>query len=398
MSDHPIDPRDVLISLATAALTAAEADSGAANQSGYWLHLLRNELSRCGLLQEDQPLVSPDAHAKRTLPSAHAPPPISTSVAPPPPVSAPALPVLPGPPPPPQPQLQEDAVAELLKKNQDVFNEVINHPFPQALGAGTASLDGFRYYMIQDMSYLQTCARLKMNAVAASPNFADVETFEFRHKSSLEYVTKLKETCSTLLGIPETTMKTTPRSVELDASERFYKDSLRNEDALLGYYVVLLPCVLTYRKIAERLMNDPSTVKNVIYHPAWTVVNYDSSSVGKYTKFINENIAANGGIARWNYIFRIACQLEAKLFNTGLQSPTPFQIIPDGTYSIHISSVESVVLTIQNVKGFLRPPLDKLLGEYFPSDTGSSVVGMKKTGGDNERVRVVSRRQTLQQF
>ena len=50
--------------------------------------------------------------------------------------------------PPPQLQLQEDAVAELLKKNEDVFDEVINHPFPRALGKGTASLDGFRYYMI----------------------------------------------------------------------------------------------------------------------------------------------------------------------------------------------------------------------------------------------------------
>ena len=80
--------------------------------------------------------------------------------------------------------------------------------------------------------------------------------------------------------------------------------------------------------------------------------------------------------------------LEEQLFDTGLQSPTPFQIIPDGTYSIHISSVESVVLAIQNVKGLLRQPLDKLLGAYFPNDAELSIVGMNKTGGVNERVRV----------
>ncbi|KAJ7876337.1 hypothetical protein B0H14DRAFT_3543761 [Mycena olivaceomarginata] len=143
-------------------------------------------------------------------------------------------------------------------------------------------------------------------------------------------------------------------------------------------------------------MNDPSTAKmsnlcpDVVYHQAWTIVNYDPSSVGKYPKFINENIAAKGGIDRWNYIFNIACHLEAQLFNTGLQAPTPFPIIPDGTYSIHISSLESVVLAIQNVKGFLRPPSDKLLSGYFPSDAGSSVVGMNKTGGDNERWHVVA--------
>ena len=92
--------------------------------------------------------------------------------------------------------------------------------------------------MQQDSLYLETCARLKMIAVAASPNFEDVETFEFRHKSSIEYAKKLKEICITMLGISEKTIKATCRSVELDASERFYKDSLRNEDALLGFVLI----------------------------------------------------------------------------------------------------------------------------------------------------------------
>ena len=79
-----------------------------------------------------------------------------------------------------------------------------------------------------------------MMAVAASPNFKDVETFEYRHKSSIEYVKKLKEICITMLGIPEGTVEATPRSVELDTSERFYKDSLRNDDALLGFVSIYL--------------------------------------------------------------------------------------------------------------------------------------------------------------
>ncbi|KAF8136871.1 hypothetical protein K438DRAFT_1786440 [Mycena galopus ATCC 62051] len=322
MSDHLIDPGEVLISLVTAALTAAEADAAApdaglifrpewrptrsstsqtqgrpgANRSSSYASVVRNQGPRSGL-QQDQLLLSPGPHAKRTPSSAYAPPPVSASVSPPPAASAPALSLLLGhpPPPPPQPQFQEDAVAELVKKNQDVFDKVLNHPFPQALGMGTASLDGFRYYMIvvcsftiagqQDKLYLETCAALKMMAFAASPSIEDIKDFGVRHKSSLKYVENLEKICSSMLGIPESTMNTIPRSVELDASEHFYKDSLRNEDALLGYYIVLLPCVLTYWKIAERLMNDPSTVKNVVYHPAWTVVNYDSSSVGKYTTY-----------------------------------------------------------------------------------------------------------------
>ena len=75
-----------------------------------------------------------------------------------------------------------------------------------------------------------------MKAVSESPNFEDVEMFGARHKSSIEYIKKLKEICVTILGIPESAFETTPRSVELDASENFYKDSLsvQREDALLG--------------------------------------------------------------------------------------------------------------------------------------------------------------------
>jgi len=75
-----------------------------------------------------------------------------------------------------------------------------------------------------------------MKAVSEAPDFNEVKTFGARHKSSIEYAQKLEETCITMLGIPESTIKATPRSVELERSENFYKDylSLRREDALLG--------------------------------------------------------------------------------------------------------------------------------------------------------------------
>ncbi|KAF8217136.1 hypothetical protein K438DRAFT_411856 [Mycena galopus ATCC 62051] len=263
MSDHPIDP-DVLISLATAALTRAEADAAApdtklifrsewrptprtrnstshppvapgAARSFSWASFFKDQLSH---LQQVQPLPSPGLPTKLTFPSASGS--ASTSAPRPrlPAVSAPELPLRPGRMLTPPPGLEENAVAKLLERNKDVFNEALNHPFPRALGEGTASLDGFRYYMIQDKLYLETCARLKMKAVAAAPNFKDVEAFDSRHKASLEYVKKLKETCVTMLGIPEDIMESTPRSVQLDTTEHFYKNTLRDEDALLAFVLI----------------------------------------------------------------------------------------------------------------------------------------------------------------
>ncbi|KAI6009768.1 hypothetical protein BKA83DRAFT_4415326 [Pisolithus microcarpus] len=385
---HPVDAGEELISLVTAALRAAEADAktgklifrdewrptprtrsstsrapssaGAHQDLSWWSPILAESGFQ---LQQDQPLASaststsggarPDAGGCAGRAGAQ-----EEGM---------------------QARTQQDAVsavAELLKRNHDVFDKIINHSFPRKLGDGTASLDGFRYYMIQDMKYLETCAQLKMIAAAESDDFEEVRAFDARHKKSLQYVDSLKTICITKLGIPASIIEATPRSDELKTSERFYKVALhdRHEDAFFGYYVVLLPCVLSYWKIANRLMHTTSTVKNVVYHTTWTEENDDDSSVVKYTKFINENIAAKGGVDQWNYIFNIACMLEAQLFDTGLQHHTLFRIIPDGTYFIYNSSRERVVLAMQDVKDSLQSPLDV-----------SSIVGVDKTSGDNEK-------------
>lgn len=79
-----------------------------------------------------------------------------------------------------------------------------------------------------------------MIAVASSPRYEDVKTFGLRHQSSIEYVDSLKEICISMLGIPESTIESTLRSVQLDASENFYKTAVRQEDALLGFVIINL--------------------------------------------------------------------------------------------------------------------------------------------------------------
>ncbi|KAJ7757878.1 hypothetical protein B0H16DRAFT_656624 [Mycena metata] len=407
MSNHPIAPEDELVSLADAALTAAEADAAAPNsplifrpewrpeprtrssvtqpapatRAFSWASLVKDQLSRAGL-HHDQPLPTHPASPSSTA-SAESPPTASATSAsttsPPSTASAASSPIPGSTAPPPQ-----DAVAELVKRNQKAFDKVVNHPFPRALGEGTASLDGFRYYMIQDWLYLRTCTQLKFLALGSGSYGKQVEEFDVRYK--VEYTNKLAETCRTMLGIPESTMEATGRSGELDASEHVYRKVLQDNNAWLGYYVVLLPCVMTYGEIAQRLVHNPSTAKNVVYHRAWTEVNYNDSSLKKYIKFVNENIAAQGGVDEWSWAFNVACLLESQLFDIGLEAPVhPYEIIPNGTYSIHTSSANNLVLAVQDVTHFLRPPAAQVLGGYLPSDTRSSVVGMEKMGGDNEK-------------
>ncbi|KAJ7740128.1 hypothetical protein B0H16DRAFT_1465012 [Mycena metata] len=136
---------------------------------------------------------------------------------------------------------------------------------------------------------------------------------------------------------------------------------------------------------AKRRCN-PSTAKNVVYHRAWTEANYNDSSLKKYKEFVNENIAAHGGVNQWSWAFNVACLLESQLFDIGLEAPDhPYEIVPNGTYSIHTSSANNLVLAVQDVTPFLRPPAAQVLGGYLPSNTTLSIVGNEKTGGDNEK-------------
>jgi len=113
----------------------------AQSQSLSWLAPILNHLGLSGGIQpqQDQPS-SPSPPT--TLPAPAPAPPVPAS----PPAAVPASPAPPKCPP--QPQLQDDAVGKLLEDNDDVFDRLINHPFPRALGDGSASLDGFRYFMI----------------------------------------------------------------------------------------------------------------------------------------------------------------------------------------------------------------------------------------------------------
>jgi len=74
-----------------------------------------------------------------------------------------------------------------------------------------------------------------MISVAATPSFKDVEKFSKRHDSTLDYINKLKNICTTWLGLPESTIDNTSRSNQIDASENFYMTSVRQHDPLLGF-------------------------------------------------------------------------------------------------------------------------------------------------------------------
>ena len=127
--------------------------------------------------------------------------------------------------------------------------------------------------------------------------------------------------------------------------------------------------------------------------PRWTDISV-CFSLSRYTclslifkhqiEFINENITDEYPVDLWNGIFQVSCELQVCLFNMGMRAPFPFQIIPNGTYSIFLEDGD--VLAIQNVEDSSFLPSDDPLSGYVPSDSEWSVVGVEESGGDNEKV------------
>ena len=128
--------------------------------------------------------------------------------------------------------------------------------------------------------------------------------------------------------------------------------------------------------------------------PRWTDISV-CFSLSRYTcpslifkhqiEFINENITDEYPVDLWNGIFQVSCELQVCLFNMGMRAPFPFQIIPNGTYSIFLEDGD--VLAIQNVEDSSFLPSDDPLSGYVPSDSEWSVVGVEESGGDNEKVK-----------
>ena len=87
-------------------------------------------------------------------------------------------------------------------------------------------------------------------------------------------------------------------------------------------------------------------------------------------------------------MFKTACDNEVGMFETGQQAPTPFWIVPDGDYFIHIPDSKMVVLAVRNVKELSQGSLDKRLRGYFPDNAASSVVGVRKRGDNDKAIEM----------
>ncbi|KZT25511.1 heme oxygenase-like protein [Neolentinus lepideus HHB14362 ss-1] len=243
-----------------------------------------------------------------------------------------------------------DFVQELIDANKDLWEQLVNNEFCAKMAAGTASLDGFRYYMIQDTLYLQNYVRYKLGLFQKAQNWDDLSQAATSIKNDVDFANDQLTVCVEKLGVPKDIVLGTAMNHDM-MDYTMFEDQEALTDDWFSLHVVLLPCLVGYYKIAKKLDEDTATLKNTVFYDIWISGNLDDSSAKKSRDFCNTNAAQwQSPIQKqkWTSLFRHACEMEIKAFHIGVQAPSPYMTIPDETYYCIVNSSGQVAVDLEN--------------------------------------------------
>ncbi|KAG8216981.1 hypothetical protein J3R82DRAFT_7287 [Butyriboletus roseoflavus] len=239
-------------------------------------------------------------------------------------------------------QMVVDYVDNLRKESKN-WTTLTGDSFPKTLAKGTAALNGFRHYMVQDALYLENYYWVRLEAVKRTGSFKELTDFAAKLSQSLQYVADAKSDLTYKLGIPEDDVKNEKPSDELIKSVNFYHNVATTGD-WLDMNIAFLPCIMGYYDIASKLLLDPGTVRNTVYFPLWVQAMAGVSTVSKYKEFINGHIVTlfakltpaqqKAKWADWLKMVDEACTHETDFFRLGGSPLKSYEIVSGKEYNI----------------------------------------------------------------
>ncbi|KAI9659903.1 MAG: hypothetical protein M1821_001255 [Bathelium mastoideum] len=183
----------------------------------------------------------------------------------------------------------------LLDRNdvQEPWKNYTHHEFVRQLALGTLPPEAFRFYMIQDYLYLVHFSRAHALAAYKARALEDIST-------SASIVLHIREEMKLHLdycrefGLSKEDVERQEESQACTAVSRcgrYFLDVGQSED-WLALQIALLPCLLGYGMIAERLHGDPETVKEGNRYQKW-IQNYISEDFTQAVKTGSDLIEKN---------------------------------------------------------------------------------------------------------
>ena len=147
----------------------------------------------------------------------------------------------------------------LKQSSAEEWQDYIQHPFVQQLGAGTLAGDAFKHYLKQDYLFLVHFARAWGLAVYKSRNMRELRQSYASLMAIVDVEFDLHIEYCGKWGISEAELELLPEGRATMAYTRYVLDA-GNQGNLLDLHVALVPCLIGYAEIAEWLKAQEFTV------------------------------------------------------------------------------------------------------------------------------------------
>ncbi|KAK0701094.1 hypothetical protein B0T26DRAFT_627874, partial [Lasiosphaeria miniovina] len=173
----------------------------------------------------------------------------------------------------------------------------------------------------QDYLYLLDNVRfkaLRFAKLGSRTAFSDLRAQSQKISSAVDYAEEWKKICVNDLGISATAIE----DIEPSAAEIGYSSFLESQtmiDDWFSLYIITIPCVYGWNRIAERLDKDPRTDKSTRFYKTWIEPNLDDQYGKKLSQFIEANrgvYTSSANKSVWNHLFRTALKFEIGLFDS----------------------------------------------------------------------------------
>jgi len=204
------------------------------------------------------------------------------------------------------------------------WQDYVAHPFIQQLSLGTLPEAAFRRYLTQDYLFLIHFARAYALLVSKLRTLPEMRAASASLHNILAELPLHVGYCASW-GLTEADMANQPEAAETLNYTRYVLDIGHSGDAL-DLLVALLPCVLGYAEIGQRLLHDPNTRLEGNPYASW-IRNYgenDYQTAVQSAFNLLENISLpRGGDSRFSTlseIFTKATQLESAFWQMGLNA------------------------------------------------------------------------------
>ncbi|MDP9455414.1 MAG: thiaminase II [Actinomycetota bacterium] len=148
---------------------------------------------------------------------------------------------------------REGFTGELWRSIEDIYREVLDHPFLRGLTDGTLPEENFKHYVLQDALYLRDYARALSLAAVRSPEEGALVMFNEHSAGAITVERSLHDGFLKEFGLPEDVVDRTPPTPTTLA----YTSYVLRMASLGDYHEVLatvLPCYWIYERVGKTLL------------------------------------------------------------------------------------------------------------------------------------------------